>query len=215
LITWVLIGAAQPVRAAEVPVSSGEMAKYEKGFGALQQGTRTFSAEILQTLTLQGLDHPIVSKGLLYFSNPDKLLIRFSQPAGEWMLVNASGAAIKKKGQPVDFHAAKGPGKGGSRPANLLDFFRNGPDHWHQNFDVSMTRDGDKLRVHLKPWMTPTSTFQGVDSILTTLQLPSYEIISMEITMSGANQVRYEFSDAHRNLSLDPALFVLPKESAP
>ena len=214
-MAWVMVGAVTPAWAAEAPVSSAEMAKYEKGFGALQQGTRTFSAEILQTLILQGLDHPIVSKGILYFANPDKLLIRFSQPAGEWMLVNASGAAIKKKGQPVDFREAKGPGKGGSRPANLLDFFRNGPDHWHQNFDVSMTRDGDKLLVHLKPWMTPTSTFQGVDSIITTLQLPSYEIISMEIAMSGANRVRYEFSDAQRNPSLAPALFIMPKEIAP
>jgi hypothetical protein len=78
-----------------------------------------------------------------------------------------------------------------------------------------MTREGDRLQVHLKPWMTPTSTFQGVESIVTTLQLPSYELVAMDIVMNGANSVRYDFSDVKRNVPLDATLFALPKEGTP
>lgn len=203
-----------PVLAAETPVSSADVARYERNFGALQQSTRTFSADILQTLTLQGLSRPIVSKGVLFYASPDRLLIRFSQPAGEWTLVNGRQAAIQKQGKPLDVRNLSATGKKGAHAANLLDFFRNGPDHWHRDFDVSMTRSGDHLEVHLKPWMTPTSTFQGVDSIVTTLQLPDCEIISMDIAMAGANHIRYEFSNIRRNIAMAPALFVIPKETS-
>jgi hypothetical protein len=215
LIVPAILGATGLVQAGPEPVSQADLARYEKGFGSLQQNTRTFSADILQTLALQGLSQPIVSKGVLDYAAPDRLLIRFSQPAGEWMLVNGAMAAVKKQGKPPDYHDLSGQGGKGSHAANLLDFFRNGPDRWHRDFDVSMTREGDRLWVRLKPWMTPTSTFQGVDSIVTTLQLPSYEIVSMDIVMNGANAIRYEFSGARRNIPMPPALFAMPRDSSP
>lgn len=197
------------------PVSPAEMAKHEKGFGALQQGSRTFSAQIRQTLSLEGLSKPLLSQGTLYYAAPDRLLVRFSQPAGEWMLVNGTRAAVKKQGKPVDLKDLSSQGKKSSQAASLLDFFRNGPDRWHHDFDVTMTREGDHLVVHLKPWMTPTATFQGVEGIVTTLQLPGYEIVSMEITLSGPNRVRYDFSGVQRNIPLASSLFAMPRDSAP
>ena len=209
----VLIALGHFAKAEEI--SPADLALHEKGFGALQVGTRTFTADIVQILTLQGIAKPVVSKGVLSYASPDHLLIRFSQPAGEWMIVDGTRVAVQKQGKSIDVRETSGQGKSGSHAVSLLDFFNSGPERWHQSFDVSMTREGDRLLVHLKPWMTPTSTFQGVKSITTALQLPGYELLAMEIAMSGSNQIRYEFSNVRRNTKFDPALFAIPKEATP
>ena len=177
----------------------------------MQQSTRTFRAGITQTLHLQGLAPPVASTGTLYYSDPDKLLIRFTKPAGEWMLVNGSKAAIQKTGKPLERHDLTAQGRGASHAASLLDFFHADPARWHKDFEVSMTRDGDALTVHLKPWMTPTATSQGVQEILTRLQLPNYNILELTVMLNGANSVDYQFAHGERNAPIDPALFNVPK----
>jgi outer membrane lipoprotein-sorting protein len=201
---------ALPLRAEPQPVSPAELAHHDQAFSAVQRDTRTFRADVTQTLHLQGIARPIVSLGTLDYISPDKLLIRFTQPAGEWMLVNGSVAVIKKQGKPLERHDLSAQGRSASHAASLLDFFHADPARWHRDFDVTMTRDGDRLLVHLKPYMTPTSTSQGVAQIVTTLQLPAYAIVEMNITLNGANSIDYQFTHGERNAAIDPALFQVP-----
>jgi outer membrane lipoprotein-sorting protein len=205
-----LASLAAPLRAGPQPVPAPELARYDAGFAAVQQATRTFRADITQTLHLQGLAKPVVSTGTLYYASPDKLLIRFSQPAGEWMLVNGPQAAIQKAGRPLERHDLNAQGRGASHAASLLDFFHADPARWHQDFDVSMTRDGDLLAVRLTPWMTPTATAQGAQEIITTLQLPRYDITGMTVTINAGNSIDYRFAHGARNAALDPGLFKIP-----
>lgn len=205
-----LIALAGPLRADPQPVSAADLARYDKGFAAVQASTRTFRAEVTQTLHLQGLARPIASVGTLSYANPDKLFIRFSQPAGEWMLVNGSQVAIQKQGKPLERRDLAADGRASSHAASLLDFFHADPARWHHDFDVSMTRDGDRLFVRLKPWMTPTATAQGVEQIVTTLQLPGYDILEMDVTINAGNSIDYQFTHGTRNVTLDPALFKIP-----
>jgi outer membrane lipoprotein-sorting protein len=190
--------------------SASDVAEFDKGFAAVQEATHTFRADITQTLHLQGLDRPITSVGTLYYERPDKLLIRFSQPAGEWMLVNGSQVAIQKQGKPLERRDLSVEGRAASHEASLLDFFHADPARWHHDFDVSMARNGDRLIVHLKPWMTPTAAAQGVQEIVTTLQLPGYDILEMAVTINAGNSVDYQFTHGARNETLDPALFKIP-----
>jgi len=201
------------VHAAPAPVSPAEMAAYEKGFTAVQQTTRSFKADLRQTLHLQGVAQPIVSQGKLYYETPDRLAIRFSQPAGEWMLVNGTQVAIQKQGKPLQRRDLSAPGKIPSHAASLLDFFHSDAAHWHRDFDVSMTRDGDHLFVTLKPYMTPTAASQGVEQIVTTLKLPAYDILGMEVTINAGNRIDYEFIDGLRNGYMDGAVFKIPEET--
>ena len=210
LFCAVLLALASPLRAAPQPVAPADIARYDQGFSAVQQATRSYRADITQTLHLQGIAKPITSIGTLYYASPDKLLVRFSQPAGEWMLVNGSQAAIRKAGQPIERRDLAAQGRSASHAASLLDFFHADPTRWHHDFDVSMTRDGDNLFVHLKPWMTPTATSQGVEQIVTTLLLPRYDIVGMTITINAGNSVDYQFAHGERNAALDPALFTIP-----
>ena len=190
--------------------SASDVAEFDKGFAAVQEATRTFRANITQTLHLEGLDRPITSVGTLCYASPDKLLIRFSQPAGEWMLVNGSQAAIQKQGKPLERRDLSVEGRSASHAASLLDFFHADPARWHHDFDVSMTRNDGLLYVHLKPWMTPTATAQGVQEIVTTLQLPGYDILEMNVTINAGNSVDYQFTHGARNVTLDPTLFTIP-----
>ncbi len=198
------------LRAEPAPVLAAEMARDDAGFAQVQQQTRTFRAEVMQTLHLQGLVKPVTSAGTLYYASPDKLLIRFTQPAGEWMLVNGAQALVQKAGRPLERHDLNAQGRAASHAASLLDFFHADPARWHHDFDVTMTRDGDRLFVHLKPWMTPTASAQGVQEIVTTLQLPAYAIVEMAITINAGNSIDYQFAHGERNVSLDPKLFEVP-----
>jgi outer membrane lipoprotein-sorting protein len=206
----VLLTSLLPLRAEPQPVSPTELAHHDAAFSAVQRDTRTFHADVTQTLHLQGLARPIASTGTLDYVGPDKLLIRFTQPAGEWMLVNGTVAVVKKTGKPLERHDLSSQGRSATHAASLLDFFHADPARWHRDFDVSMTRDGDRLFVHLKPWMTPTATAQGVEQIVTTLQLPSYAIVEMNVTLGGANSIDYQFAHGARNAAIDPALFQVP-----
>jgi outer membrane lipoprotein-sorting protein len=205
-----VLTAPPPLHAVPQPVSPAEMAKYDQGFAAVQNGTRSFRADLRQTLHLEGIAHPITSTGTLSYASPDRLLIRFSQPAGEWMLVNGTQVAIQKQGKPLERRDLSDQGKAASHEANLLDVFHSDPSRWHRDFDVTMTRNGDRLFVQLKPWMTPTSTSQGVEQIVTTLRLPGYDLLGIEITINGQNRIDYDFINGQRNAPLAPALFQLP-----
>jgi outer membrane lipoprotein-sorting protein len=205
-----LLASLFPLRADPQAVSAAELARHDEAFSAVQRDTRTFHANVTQTLHLQGLARPIASTGTLDYISPDKLLIRFTQPPGEWMLVNGSVAVVKKTGKPLDRHDLSAQGRSASHAASLLDFFHADPARWHRDFDVMMTRDGDRLFVHLKPWMTPTATTQGVEQIVTTLQLPAYAIVEMNVTIGGANSIDYQFTHGERNAAIDPELFQVP-----
>jgi outer membrane lipoprotein-sorting protein len=210
-----LIAVSATLHAEPAPVPPAEMAVYEKGFTAVQQGTRSFRAELRQTLHLQGLAQPIVSLGTLYYETPDRLYIRFSQPAGEWMRVSGTRLAIQKQGQPLQRRDLSAQGKFPSHAASLLDFFHSDAAHWDRDFDVTMARAGDRLFVTLKPYLTPTAASQGVEQIVTTLRLPAYDIVGMEVTINSSNRIDYEFIDGQRNASIDPALFRIPGEPKP
>jgi outer membrane lipoprotein-sorting protein len=196
------------------PVSPAEMASYDHGFAAVQATTRSFHADLRQTLHLQGLTQPIVSLGTIDYQSPDRLLLRFSQPAGEWMLVNGSQAAIKKQGRPVE-RRDLAAGKTSVHAASLLDFFHSDPAHWHREFDVTMTRDGDLLDVSLRPYLTPTAPSQGVAHVVTTLRLPGYDFVGIEVDFGGGNKMDYAFDHGQRNAPIDPGLFQIPSEPKP
>ena len=202
LIAAPFTGLADPA-----PPSAPETAVYEKGFAAAQAATHTFRAELRQTLTLQGLDQPVVSTGELFYAAPDKLLIRFSDPAGEWMRISGGELEMKKTGQPP---VRRDLTQGGSNAATLLDFFGGDAARWDRDFQVTMSREDDRLRVELVPWRVPGSKRQGVDRIVTVLRLPDYEVISIDVAMNAENRMSFEFSDGRRNAAVDPQLFRTP-----
>lgn len=195
---------------ASTAVSPSEKARYESGFSSLQQSTRTFQANLRQTLSLQGISKPIVSTGMLFYQTPDRLLLRFSEPEAERLIVNGTRTAMQKRGRPLQIEDSSTSSVRRSHAANLLDFFSSSAERWNKDFNVSMTRDGNRLLVHLKPWQTPTSTSQGVDEVITTLQLPSYEVLKIEVSVSGNNKVSYEFSNIQRNVPMKADLFGIP-----
>ena len=188
-------------------LSEAETAEQEKGFDAAQHATTSFQAEIQQSLTLQGIDHPIISKGELFYLAPDRLLIRFSDPAGEWMRIAGKELEIKKAGQPV---VRRDLTQGGSNATTLLDFFSSDSTRWHRDFNVSMRSSGNSLFVSLASQHKAGSSGPGMFDILTSLELPDYLVRSIHVSLKDGNNLDFGFHRARRNLAIDPSLFHTP-----
>ena len=50
---------------------------------------------------------------------------------------------------------------------------------------------------------------------MTTLGLPAYDLLGMEVDIDSGNRIEYQFSNGRRNVPLDPALFQIPPEKSP
>ncbi len=194
------------------PLAPDEAARAEHGFDASQHALHTFQADIVQTLVMQGLDRPIVSRGRLFYQAPDKFLLRFTDPAGEWILSDGKTLSIQKKGQPLlrrDLNPGLDAAKSGPGAASLFDFFHSDSARWHRDFDVKLARDGGVLEVSLTPWRTPGAARQGFDGVVTRLQLPDYAPLSITV-LAGDNRIGYASSHPRRNGPVDPSLFTPP-----
>ena len=200
-----ILGTVPGLRAASL-LSEAEVAEQEKGFDAAQHATLSFRARIQQKLTLNGVDQPIVSTGELFYQAPDRLLIRFSDPAGEWMRIEGNQLDVKKAGH-EPFH--RDLSQGGSNATTLLDFFTGDSARWHRDFTVSMRRSADSLFVSLTPLRRSEGAPQA-SGILTALQLPDYEVKWIMVSLNDGNTLNFRFLDGHRNAHIDPQLFQTP-----
>jgi hypothetical protein len=191
--------------AEPVPLSPSEQAREERAFGAVQKATRTFQADIRQAVLIRPLFHTIISVGTIAYQAPDRLTVRFSQPAGQFLRIDKGTVTLAKPGESPRRVSLDSPS--GLNASALLDFFRIGGADWGRDFTVSMTRDGNLLFVSLVP--LPGSPKEGhAEEIVTTLHLPDHEVKAMRISVNPFVRIDYQFSHNRRNGSLDPALLV-------
>ena len=192
------------LRADPVPVSPAEQAWQEAAFSAVQQATRTFRADLSQAILVRPLFHTFANQGEIFYQAPDRLLVRLTRPPA-WLRIAHGQVTLQKadappKQTPLD-------SADGANAAALLDFFRSDSARWHRDFSVSITRDGDLLRFKLVPL---PGCAKRVESIVTTLRLPRYDILAMDISVNPLIHVSYQFSESRRNAPLDPAVFAHP-----
>ncbi|MGH8545626.1 MAG: LolA family protein, partial [Gammaproteobacteria bacterium] len=69
------------------PLSAERASALRAQFQTRQRETLTWSATIVQTLTLPGVRDPVVSTGTLAYRAPDRLRLDYTKPAGEFVLV--------------------------------------------------------------------------------------------------------------------------------
>ncbi|MBV9463080.1 MAG: outer membrane lipoprotein carrier protein LolA [Verrucomicrobiae bacterium] len=185
-------------------VEDAEQRKIESDFERAQRDTRSFKADLRQTLHLADSDRSIVSRGKFYYRAPDSILIRFDQPAGEYTLLRGRDLYVKRRNQPVR-HRKLDESAG---PAGMfLDLFRSGGNAFQKDFRVEMKREGGELQVRL----TPRDADEGAPvEILNRLRLPAYDLQSVRVSQSANDWVQYEFSSPVRDASLPDELFQPP-----
>ncbi len=203
LVVGALLAGCALAPAEPVPLTPAQQAREEKAFGALQRGTQTFQADLRQAVLVRPIFQTLVSVGTIGYRAPDKLEVRFSQPAGQSLRIDDGIVTLTQPGKPPRHIPLDS--SNGQNAASLLDFFRTDGARWRRDFTVAMARDGEQLFVTLTP--LPGSPKAGhVEQIVTTLRLPDHEVTAMRISVNPFIRVDYQFTRNRRNVPLDPDL---------
>ncbi len=197
--------------AGPVEVGADGQKKYADAFEMKQSATHTFECTLRQTLKLQGMKKPVISKGHIYYAAPDHLLIRFDEPSDEFVLLNGKHVTIKKSGEDAeerDLDPKKESDSTGI--AMLLGFFQNGASALKESHRIAMFEMEKLLNVTL----TPKQPDRRPIMIVTHLSLPDLELHSQLIRFSRENEMSYEFIQPQRDQPLKEGIFDQPVKGA-
>ena len=183
---------------------------YIDAFVANQRQTQTYEADMHQTLRLRGLKQPIESEARIFYKAPGALLMSFTKPAGEYVIVTGDDVYLKKANRPLSHRKIVAQKARPDQNAQLLlSLFQGDALDWGALFDIDMARDENRLIVTLRPKQADAKARQV--RIENVIALPSNNLRSIQISFGEENSLTYEFSDAKRNLPLDDKLFVAPE----
>jgi outer membrane lipoprotein-sorting protein len=199
----ILFLASLTAGAGAAELSSSEAAALEARFFAAQRQTRTLEADFTQTVAAPGLAAPVVSRGLLAYRAPDDLRISYSQPAGEWMQLDAANFTTLRHGRAAVVRAADHPS--GRALGALRDILhgRRPPGEMH----AAVTRRGDSYVVVLTP--SADGGFQP-ERIENTIDAATLQLRSLSLTLPRGTVMRFDFSAIRRNRPLPDDSFTLP-----
>lgn len=187
-------------------LSPPEQHRYENQFTQSQKSLKTFSANLTQSLQLSGMKKPVISQGKLFFQNPQGwLLIDYTQPTGEFVLLHDPELFIKKRGKPLKKQNLKDEGKNSF--TMLRRFFQEGASAWKEDFNVSMIKNDSQLVILLTPKKTDRTQPQEIQ---TRVDLKTFLPQELQLSFEGDNHLIYQFSNVQRNNTLSPKLFATP-----
>ena len=189
-------------------LSDADADAFVTAFNAKQGNTQSYQADFKQQLQLRGLKRPAESHGQIFYRAPADLLMRYDQPAGEFVLMTGPETWFKKTGRPL-LHRTQ-TNTGGDPGKSLLMLFRNDPALVREQFHVAIERTNAVLHVTLTPKKSdPRMRLVAIENTVTD---PGLEVLTVRTIFEGNNQITYEFTNAKRNEPLDAALFAEPRQ---
>ncbi len=130
------------------PLSAERVSALRAQFQTRQRETLTWSATIVQTLTLPGVRDPVVSTGTLAYRAPDRLRLDYTKPAGEFVLVLGDRLFIKKTGARLAEKSLREDSAG--KPfLSLLGLLRGQPAEEESDYTAEVRREEDRYTVVL------------------------------------------------------------------
>ncbi|MBX7157032.1 MAG: outer membrane lipoprotein carrier protein LolA [Verrucomicrobiae bacterium] len=188
-------------------MSDAEQARHEKQFTQYQHSTKTFTAAVRQILHLSGMKKPVVSLGRIYFQNPQGwLLIRYSKPAEEFILLRDGKLYLQKKDKPLKIQSLNRE----NSFAMMRRFFQEDAQSWKKDFDIAMFEDEKNLIISLTP-KRKEKTLPLV--IQTRVNRQTFLPQQIHLVFEGENEIIYEFTQPQRNATLPSQLFAPPDAS--
>jgi outer membrane lipoprotein-sorting protein len=183
-------------------LAADEAAALEKRFLSAQQKTRTLQADFRQIITTPGLRDPAASAGRLLYLAPDNLLVTYTDPAGDYLLLRGNKFIFRRAGKSTVRDASDPSARA---LAALRDILRGTPAG--SVMARSVTQSGNKYIVTLTPSAPGSNEPERIENLLesSTLQLHS-----MTITLPRGTNLQFIFSGIRRNAVLDPQAFDLP-----
>lgn len=164
--------------------------------------TRDYSAEFHQTTEYRTLNRSIAGRGSFYFSRPGKMLWRYEEPAGQFVLSDGRHLYFY---QPAERQVIKTAVRGAFRSDLPLSFLL-GIGKLERDFRAELlvgTADGHRLRL------TPRRADTGLREIILTADAERYDIRRVRIEDGGGNVWTFGFENIRRGVVLDPSVFRL------
>jgi outer membrane lipoprotein-sorting protein len=174
---------------------------------AHQRETVTWSATVVQTLTMPGLRDPVTSIGRLAYRAPDRLRLDFTRPAGEFVLCLGDRLFIQKAGVGLAEKSLREDSAG--RPIlALLGLLSGQPVEDESAFTPEVTEDGGRYTVVLT--RRPEASSRLPARITNTIDIDTLELREIVVVLPNGGVLGYRFDDITRNVPLDAVRFALP-----
>lgn len=207
LLACILLAPA--LHAAPVPLTPAKAEALRTRFETRQRGSRSWSADFTQTLTMPGLRASIDSEGTFTFRAPDALRIEFTKPAGELVLILGDRLFLQKPGKRAVEKSLTGDSAGKPFQA-LLSLMQGRPPENEAQFDPRVTQEDDRYVIELTK--KPDATGRLPKRITNIVSAETLDVREVLVELPNGGSLRYVFRDPARNRPVDARLFALPVE---
>lgn len=195
LAAVVLAPPAQDARAQDAQaVVRGVQQRYD--------ATGDYSARFRQTTEYRTLNRRIEGKGRVYFSKPGRMLWRYDEPAGQFVLSDGRHLYFY---QPAERQVIK-TAFGSAFRSDLPLSFLLGIGDLTRDFRAELAEgSGDAHVLELSPRKPDT----GVREVRLSVDPGAHDIRQVRIEDAAGNRWTFRFDDIRRGAGLDPSLFRL------
>ena len=164
--------------------------------------TREYSARFRQTTEYRTLNRRVDYDGRFFFSKPAKMLWRYREPAGQFVLSDGKHLYFYQPAEQQIIKTALGSVFRSDLPLSFL----LGLGDLGRDFRAdSVESDESGHRLTLSPRKANT----GVRRIQLLVEPANYDIRQVVIEDGAGNRWTFAFDDVRRGERLDPSLFVL------
>ena len=164
--------------------------------------TRDYSAEFHQTTEYRTLNRSIAGRGSFYFSRPGKMLWRYEEPEGQFVLSDGRHLYFY---QPAERQVIK-TAVGAVFRSDLPLSFLLGIGKLERDFRSELlesTADGHRLKL------IPRRANTGFREIVLTVDAERYDIRRVRMEDGSGNLWTFGFENIRRGVGLDPSVFRL------
>lgn len=162
--------------------------------------TIDFVADFRQETAIQALNRTVKARGRLYFKRPGKMLWRYDEPKGEWLLADGKNLYYYQPGQG---QVIKSPLKN-AFSSNVPLSFLLGIGNLRRDF--KSTLKGFEQGHHILS-LTPKGETGTLADILLGVESQEFDILWARILDSVGNVNSIRFSNLRRGIGLKDSLF--------
>lgn len=176
-----------------------------------QAELRSWSADVVQTRSLETLTRPLETAGRVWFVQPDRFRWQLGEPARTIAVRNAGELLVV---YPRLLQAERYPLSGELDPAwqqalALLEvgFPRDRETFYSRYEPVSSARQGDVWRFELLP--AAAEARRLVERVAFEVSATDSTLLATELAFADGSSMRNAFSNHRRNPEIDPATFAV------
>lgn len=196
IITLLPFALVQPSGAAENNNADAIVDKLQKNYDA----TADFVADFRQETEVKTLNRSLKSSGKLSFKRPGKMLWRYDQPQGQFVLADGKHLYFY---QPEQNQVIKSPLKNAFRGDIPLSFLL-GLGNLKKDFNATLKASEDNQYV-LR--LEPKGEAGGFTEILLGVNKTSFDIVWVSVRDAASNLTTVRFSAMRKGVGLKDALF--------